>query len=458
MVFLPKVIPTGLSEVFSAEVEALRPLTLTDTGSKVLALTANRRLSELATTTVVAQQRGLVPGRSLGDKLYELEAAMLSYSGMRQRSAAAILVDFRTAFPALSRRWLLKVLRAMGMPLGMVRVVEQLYINCECMLVFSGEVVGTMAITSGIKQGCPMSGSLFALAVDPFLRCILVTSVVGLLRLEAYADDLAIVMSKFWEDVRAIMEQFHRWRLASALALNERKCVMAPLWPFIASDISERLAVDCPPLSGCVVSGSARYLGVEVGPDAHSVQWVTVFQKLLRRTADIVAGGESLGVRLRRFTVYASSLPAFRGQFVDVDASVCHVWAKCLQCLTSAPWHSIAGPILRGLRPLGFSVAAEDLQHVTDACRLRHVFASAVFDVCVAEVSAAGLHEDALLAHPYRHWVENGILGSTARLRQRAAAVQGVPEALASSALQARLLRIFLGPAASGAALPAGIA
>lgn len=257
MTFMPKAIPVGLAETSSTDVVGLRPLTLTSTGPKILALSVNGKLAALAATTVMSQQRGFVVGRSLGDYLYELEATMISYSGWRQRLAAAIFFDFRTAFPSLSRCWLIRVLRGMHVPCGVVRAVEEMCDNCDSMLLFRGEIVGDMAITSGIKQGCPMSGSLFALSVDPFLRSTLVSSLVGLIRLEAYADDLAVVLSRFWDDVASIMTLFGRWRLAASLSLNPSKCVLVPLWSYTTVGISTRLEEVCPALSG-----SSRCRGV----------------------------------------------------------------------------------------------------------------------------------------------------------------------------------------------------
>lgn len=45
-----------------------------------------------------------------------------------------------------------------------------MYDECDGLMLFAGEVVGVIHITSGSKKGCPMSGSLLALSLDPFLR------------------------------------------------------------------------------------------------------------------------------------------------------------------------------------------------------------------------------------------------------------------------------------------------
>lgn len=75
---------------------------------------------------------------------------------------------------SMGRRWMLEALARLCLPRGMPRLMAQLYADCEPLLLFAGEVVRTLRVTSGIKQGCPVGGSIFALSVDPFLRCFLV--------------------------------------------------------------------------------------------------------------------------------------------------------------------------------------------------------------------------------------------------------------------------------------------
>lgn len=296
-----------------------------------------------------------------------------------------------------------------------------------------------MPITSGIKPGCPMSGSLFALAVDPFLRSILVSSLVDLIRLEAYADELANVLANALADLAEIMHFFDCSSLASGLVLNARKCVFVPVWAYEFDVVREQIAAVCPQLAACSVAGSARYLGVEVGPAAHEIQWSVVAQKILRGVADSVAEGESLGVRLRRFRFCAASLSKYRAQFVSIDGHIRHAWQKSLQRLTSAPWQSVPLAVLHALRELGFSSSAQDLQRLADSCRLRA--SSAVFDTCLAEISATEMDNRAMLIHLVRHWVESGILRSSDALRRRVAGDPGAEAALAGAMPEGALLR-----------------
>lgn len=121
-----------------------------------------------------------------------------------------------------------------------------------------------------------------------------------LIRLEAYADYPAIAFSNLWADLAEIMRNFAASALVSGLELNPRKCVDVPLWCLSAFDVAERIAALCPLLVGRRVASSARYLGVELGTRAWMAQWTGLCQRMLRMTANIVSGGESLGNRLRR--------------------------------------------------------------------------------------------------------------------------------------------------------------
>ncbi len=49
----------------------------------------------------------------------------------------------------------------------MLRLLCALYRVCVAFLAFGGSIFGEISIASGIQQGCPLSGSIFALAVDP---------------------------------------------------------------------------------------------------------------------------------------------------------------------------------------------------------------------------------------------------------------------------------------------------
>jgi hypothetical protein len=80
------------------------------------------------------------------------------------------LYDFGSAFPSLIHEWLFIVLRAIGFPDGAYNIISALYSQVLAL----GRIAGSPSIVlfrilSGIIQGCPLAGTCFVLAMDPFL-------------------------------------------------------------------------------------------------------------------------------------------------------------------------------------------------------------------------------------------------------------------------------------------------
>ncbi len=115
-----------------------RPLNLSNSDNKVLALALIGRLSELCQTTVASPQRGFVAGRHIEDNLFGFEAAAISLSATNLKRSAIILFDFRTAFPSLAHDWVFAVLSQMGIPSYFFHAGRQLDFDCSAMLLFNG--------------------------------------------------------------------------------------------------------------------------------------------------------------------------------------------------------------------------------------------------------------------------------------------------------------------------------
>lgn len=105
-----------------------------------------------------------------------------------------LLWDMAAAFPSVSRRWLRTVLELLGKPVAAIRVIEAVNDGTVLLLNMDG-VVTVGLVTSGIAQGCPLSGVLFVCATDPKGRRIhatLARSKSGMLR--QCADDTAVLL------------------------------------------------------------------------------------------------------------------------------------------------------------------------------------------------------------------------------------------------------------------------
>jgi hypothetical protein len=361
LIFIPKNDDTSDHQVIDRTASDFRPLNLSNTDNKLLSLALNDRLAALCQVTVSAQQRGFVAGRHIEDNLFSLEAAEVSLSATNLKRSATILFDFRTAFPSIAHDWIFLVLSAMRVPSGFIQAIRQLYAFCRAMLVFNGAELSSFLIESGIKQGCPLSGSIFALAIDPLIRYLLHTSVIGSICITAFADDIAIVAANLFTMLPEILNSFRRWALATALCLNPKKSVIIPLWSYDGAMILRWLRYVAPDFASCSIASCAKYLGIIFGPGADVLQWLPVEHKVLARSAEASYVGFGLIDRIIHFKMHGTSTVLFKAQFADLSASMLTAYRKAEQRLTAAPWMSLAPDILHSFIALGLPVSLADI-------------------------------------------------------------------------------------------------
>lgn len=107
---------------------------------------------------------------------------------------AALLLDFAQASPSFARRWMWLVWERLGVCLGLRRVIEGLYRDLRTMVFHQGCFLALFALAAGIKQGYPLSGSLFALAADGLIRASLAATTLRSAWISVFAGDVAFVV------------------------------------------------------------------------------------------------------------------------------------------------------------------------------------------------------------------------------------------------------------------------
>eukprot|EP00959_Pyramimonas_sp_CCMP1952_P326889 6842821-Pyramimonas_sp.AAC.1 len=83
-----------------------------------------------------------------------------------------VLYGFGDAFPSLEIEWLLKSLSHAGFEDGIFALLASLYwLPTPCVQV-AGLQQHFLCITCGLAQGCPSSGTLWAVAMNPFVKAM----------------------------------------------------------------------------------------------------------------------------------------------------------------------------------------------------------------------------------------------------------------------------------------------
>ena len=125
---------------------------------------------------------------------------------------------------------MLRTIQRYGLPIGYRAALLALHARPLALArTPSGEGVVLFSMDSGILQGCPLSGSLWALCMDPIVRAMdaICTCDVGILT--ACADDLGLLLHSLGTLPQIAQVFMDACRLAR-LSLAPRKCVLVPLW------------------------------------------------------------------------------------------------------------------------------------------------------------------------------------------------------------------------------------
>ncbi|CAI5997837.1 unnamed protein product [Closterium sp. NIES-65] len=210
-----------------------RPITLLSTVYKVLAKVLASRLKKVLHEVISEDQAGFLPGRRLADAA-AVVADAIEAGASDEKDWYLLMVDFQKAFDSISRAFLFRTLRGMGVPERFVSWAEGLHTGAGTRLHINGWTGERVAVEKGVRQGCPLAPYLFLCAVEPLCQDIarrrLGVGEKGAVKLAylGYADDTSLVLQGEEQLVAAadVLEKFGK---ASGLKLNKDKTVVFPL-------------------------------------------------------------------------------------------------------------------------------------------------------------------------------------------------------------------------------------
>jgi hypothetical protein len=130
-------------------------------------------------------------------------------------------------------------------------MIKVMYKENSCDIVIRGTVMPGFKVLCGVRQGCPISGSLFALVFHPVIVCLSDASYRAAMKVGhdifGYADDLALTLYDFWRQLLVLDRALSIVASAAGLYINWNKVQIIPLWR--RSDIAymkKRMSATCP--------------------------------------------------------------------------------------------------------------------------------------------------------------------------------------------------------------------
>ena len=388
-----------------------RPISLSNTDNKhtsgLLAIPAN----DIANTCVSNDQK-CVKKRQLGDNIIDIEAKALHFALLHTTLAGIISFDLSAAFPSLSRRYLFYVLRTMGFPHHYIRAIQRLYDNNLHTIFINGTLCLSFFFTTGVKQGCPLSMTLFALAMDPIIRYMAATISPhnGIIR--GYCDDLAITTGNLILTTRHVYAIFSIIAAACNLHLNPTKTQVLCLTPEGQRRLKRHINKHIPQLTNIQFTNALLYLGMYIGPGASMVQYSAALKKFHKSVSRIRSLGLGLLPSIPLYNQQAFPTLAWKCAFVQPCPNTLHQERKSLQLLTNGPWNAIPNNLLYTLKQIGLPAQAHSLQAVSLAARTRNALNTlTTYHDNIRLFHDTLHHNDERVLHPKLHeWIDDSIL------------------------------------------------
>ena len=139
----------------------------------------------------------------------------------------------------------------------------------------------------------------------------------------AFADDTAVVVEDYIKTVPVLAQLFHESEQISSLALNIKKTVFIPLWPYISQNGLRNLIRElCPAWRALKIADKAKYLGFVIGPrdqDASREAPISKFMKIIKDWEDMRCGMLRSSMY---YNVFAVTTLEFVAQLHDIPESV----------------------------------------------------------------------------------------------------------------------------------------
>lgn len=146
------------------------PLGLKNVEAKVLAASVASPLGRTLSTTLRSYQRGFSAGRHSLARARDLSLRSQSETDLHVDDAFLLAVDTSAAFPSLARPAIRAAVRHPLMHTGALHATVATMTATTFRLPGAATAQPRVRASRGVRQGCPLAGSLYILTTEPLAR------------------------------------------------------------------------------------------------------------------------------------------------------------------------------------------------------------------------------------------------------------------------------------------------
>jgi hypothetical protein len=145
-----------------------RTISLISHPSKLMLTVLLNRLKPQAEEILAEEQAGFRPRRSTTEQIFNLRILCEKHL-QHQQDLYHVFIDFKKAFDRVWHAALWATMRKYNIGRNLVRVIEELYGRATSAVLYKGSLGEWFRTTVGVRQGCPLSPTLFNIFLEKLM-------------------------------------------------------------------------------------------------------------------------------------------------------------------------------------------------------------------------------------------------------------------------------------------------
>jgi hypothetical protein len=214
------------------EIKEYRPISLIHAFSKIFTKILAARLAPLLPQLVSHAQSAFIQTRSIHEN-FKLVANTARLLHRRKKPAVLMKIDTSKAFDTLSWEFLMEMLKRRGFGSIFCAWLCGILRSAYTRVMINGTQGAPIQLARGVRQGDPLSPTLYILAMDSFHAIVQWAADHGLLaelglhrdvpRVSIYADDAVLFFKPVIQDLEVIAAALHLFTESTGLQINLQK-------------------------------------------------------------------------------------------------------------------------------------------------------------------------------------------------------------------------------------------
>lgn len=303
---------------------------------KLISHVVNTRIMNYIDKLIDKPQTGFMPSRKMEDLIITYHQVFQAYTKNKKlyhrnphQYPSIMSIDIAKAFDTLDHEYLIKVLRTQRFPKRFIQFTQAITMKLIGKIKVNSSYSENFVFKRGVRQGNPLSPTIFIIALEPFLRTLkqrligqTVPSKWGIdqrIKYTAYADDCNIFLTG-QQDLKETWEITAKFGNISGLKLNKNKTKILFLQEkflrnvnYVSSSI-QNYEREYPNLDGVYADTETSNWKV-LGIPLHGVDYNDLQKKWTKRIRYPIVGHQPIATRTLGINTYIMSHMYFYDPF-----------------------------------------------------------------------------------------------------------------------------------------------